>query len=115
MASTEMQKTISKSGLLQKLQDSPQLPALIENLQPPVLHKLIRRIGLQDSGDIIALATTNQLKEILEVELWQNQKPGAAEMLDSDQFLSWLAVWNEIGSSFTATKLYELGDDFLVL
>jgi hypothetical protein len=36
-------------------------------------------------------------------------------MLDSDQFLSWLAVWNEIGSSFTATKLYELGDDFLVL
>ena len=76
MASTEMQKTTSKSGLLQKLQDSPQLPALIENLQPTVLHKLIQQIGLKDSGDIIAHATTNQLKEILEVELWQNQKPG---------------------------------------
>ena len=115
MPSTQMQKSEPKRGLLQKQQDSPQLPALIENLEPPVLHKLIQQIGLGDSGDIIALATTDQLKEILEIELWQNQKPGAAETLDSDQFLSWLAVWNEIGSNFTATKLFELGDDFLVL
>jgi len=109
------QETGHNSGLLQKLQSSPQLPALIQKLEPPALHKLIQHIGLKDSGDIIALATTDQIRQVLDIELWKNRKPGTAETLDSDQFLSWLAVWNEIGTDFTATKLYELGDDFLVL
>lgn len=101
--------------LLATLTSSPALPAFIESLPSPVLHKLIAHVGLRDAGDLIALTTTEQLRGLFEVELWDSLRPGDAEELRPEKFVDWLEVMLEVGPTFTAERLIELGDTFAVV
>src|SRR5262245_7024518 len=105
----------SAKQLLKTLTDSPALPAFIQQLQPPVLKRLIDRVGLRDSGELIALTTTAQLRDVFEESLWENLIPGRAETLRSGKFVEWLDVMLEVSPAFAAERLVELGDAFVVL
>lgn len=101
--------------LLRTLTDSPALPAFVRQLPSPVLKRLIEHVGVRDAGSLVALTTTNQLREVFEESLWQTLVPGQAEALRPDKFIEWLDVLLEVGTAFAVDRLMELGDTFVVL
>ena len=63
-----------------------------------MLKRLIDHVGLHDAGDLIALTTTEQMRDILEESLWETLIPGEAERLRPERFLEWLDVMLEAGA-----------------
>ncbi len=109
-----LSKTSSRA-LLGRILDQPDLPAQIERLPPPLLGKLIDRIGLEDAGEILSLASTEQIARIFDDDLWKNERPGEEETFDAERFLLWLEVMLEAGEAFVARKLVELPEDLVTL
>lgn len=111
----QLTKQQSSKQLLKTLHDSPALPAFIKTLNAPVLQRLIDHVGLRDAGALVALTTTQQLREVFEVALWKTLIPGQAEAPRPEMFLEWLDVLLEVSPAFAAQRLIELGGDFVVL
>src|SRR5512147_1075016 len=111
----QLTKAQASKNLLKTLTDNPALPAFVRTLKAPVLKRLIDHVGLHDAGDLIALTSTEQLREIFEVSLWESLAPGQAERLQPEKFLEWLDVMLEVGPTFAAQRLIELGDTFVTL
>jgi hypothetical protein len=105
----------TSSRLLQTLQDNPALPALLRTLQPVALARLVDRIGLNDAGEVMALAPTRKLLQALDEALWKSPQPGVAEAFDSRELVDWLESWNEIGDEFVADRLAAMSDDYRAL
>jgi len=103
------------SRILTRILEEPKWVELIRTLEPAVLARLIRHVGLEDSGEIVALATTEQLQKIFDEDLWRSDKPGQAETFDAGRFGTWLAVLLEAGTGFAAEKLAEMDEDFLTM
>jgi hypothetical protein len=72
------------------------------------------RVGLEDAGELIALASLEQLREVFDEDLWRSAHPGQDEAFDAARFVVWLEVLLEGGESFVADRLAELSEDFLV-
>lgn len=80
-----------------------------------MLGKLIGQVGLEDAGELVALATTQQLADIFDEELWHSAEPGQDERFDAERFLLWLEVMHEAGDRFVAERLAELPQDLVTL
>lgn len=105
----------SSGQLLKRLLDAPHLAERVQALPAPVLGRLINEVGLADAGELVALATTEQLAEIFDHDLWRSPAPGVDERFDSGRFLLWLEVMAEAGERFVAARLAELPQDLLTL
>lgn len=101
--------------LLNHILDQPELPAIIQSLDGTILTKLIRHIGLEDSAEIISLATVEQLDSVFDEDLWYSRAPGQEESFDAERFGLWLEIMLEAGSGFAARKVMEFDEDLLVL
>lgn len=101
--------------LLNSILDQPELPAIIRSLDAGVLIRLIRHIGLEDSAEIISLANADQLKCILDEDLWHSDAPGQDEVFDADRFGLWLEILLETNAAFAARKVIELDEGLLTL
>src|SRR5574340_561157 len=55
----------------------------------------IERVGLEDAGELMALATTEQLLHVFDETLWTSAAPGRDERLDPERFAVWLEVMLE--------------------
>ncbi|MGE6761905.1 DUF6178 family protein [Corallococcus interemptor] len=116
-----MTKALSTSSnsrpqqLLTRILEEPELVSIVQGLEAPVLSRLIDHIGLEDSGEIVALATTEQLKKIFDEDLWRGAKPGKDPAFDAERFSLWLQVMMEAGVEFAAQKLAELDEDLVTL
>src|SRR5512143_507786 len=93
----EIQPGVS-GRLLARLLDSPHLTEIVRRLEPKRLHQLIRQCGLEECGEILALATTEQLTRVFDEDLWTSAQPGRDEEFDADRFALWLEVLAELGS-----------------
>ncbi|XXT21483.1 DUF6178 family protein [Sorangium sp. So ce429] len=113
--STTLAMSTRPRHLVARLLEQPDLVHLVQGLEAPVLTKLIRHIGLEDAGEIVALATTEQLKGIFDEDLWRSERPGKDETFDADRFALWLEVMLEAGEAFAAQKIAELDEDFVTL
>jgi hypothetical protein len=92
-------------GLLARILETPQLAQVVPRLQPEVLHRVIETCGLEDCGDLVALATPGQLERVFDLDLWRPPQPGLDEEFDADRFAVWLAVLMESGEAAAAEKL----------
>jgi len=101
--------------LLNHILDLPELPAIIQRLDAGILTRLIRHVGLEDSAQIVSLATADQLKSVLDEDLWRSKAPGRDEIFDAERFGLWLEVMMENGSAFAARKVLELDEDLMTL
>ncbi len=99
--------------LLARLLDRPDLAQVVQSLDPKVLHQLVRHFGLEECGEVIALATTQQLTQIFDDDLWSSDTPGAEDRFDADRFGLWLEVLAEAGDAVAAQKLVEMDFDFV--
>ncbi len=78
--------------LLDRLLKTRDLAKVIPHLPPEVIHRVIRICGLEDSAELVALATPTQLSRILDIDVWHVRTPGADEQFDVDRFGVWLDV-----------------------
>ena len=89
-------------SLLDRILDVPQLAHVVPRLQPEVLHRLIQSCGLEDCGELVALATPGQLARVFDLDLWHPGQPGLDEQFDADRFGVWLEVLMESGAAVAA-------------
>jgi len=80
-----------------------------------VLGKLIDHVGLEDAAELVALATTEQLAQIFDEDLWRSARPGEDERFDAERFVLWLQIMLEAGERFVAERLAELPQDLVTL
>jgi len=107
--------TAASATLLNRLITAPDMVRTVRGLPIPVFNTLIRDIGLEDAGEIIALATTEQLVAAFDEDLFANARPGEREEFDSARFLIWLEVLLEAGEDVAAHRVAELSEDFVTL
>jgi len=111
---TSLLRSATSKTLLTRLIDMPDLVPSVRALPPPTFSTLIRHIGVEDAGEIIALATTEQLVAAFDEDLFSNDRPGERESFDSERFLTWLEVLLEAGDEVAAARIVELSDDFVI-
>jgi hypothetical protein len=75
---------------LQRLLDGPDLARVAPHLAPEVLHRLIRRAGVEQCVDLVEAFSPRQLTAVLDLDLWRPPLPGANEELDADRFGEWV-------------------------
>ena len=90
-------RKVASRALLTRILDEPNLVAAVQALPAPVLGKLIDHVGLEDAGEIVALASTEQLKRIFDDDLWRSERPGKDETFDASRFALWLEIMLEAG------------------
>jgi hypothetical protein len=95
-------------GLLERILSTPHLAHVVPRLQPEVIHRVIQRCGLEDSSELVALATPEQLERVFDLDLWRAARPGRDEQFDADRFGVWLEVLAEAGADLAAQKLAEM-------
>src|SRR6186713_1784827 len=79
-------------SLVERLLDTPHAAQVIRRLQPEVLHRVVLAAGLQDSGELVALASPAQLQRVFDLDLWRSPRAGSDQHLDPDRFGEWLEV-----------------------
>jgi Family of unknown function (DUF6178) len=101
-------------GLLDRILNTPSLEHVIPQLRPDLLHRVIQSCGLEDCGEIVALATSEQLARIFDLDLWRAAQPGLDEEFDADRFGVWLEVLVESGAAVAAQKLAGMDVDLVI-
>src|SRR5437899_1704707 len=96
-------------GLLARILDTPHVAHVVPRLQPEVLHRVIQSCGLEDCGELVALATPEQLACVFDLDLWRSGQPGRDEQFDADRFGMWLEVLMESGAAVAAQTRVGLG------
>lgn len=103
------------TNLLVRILERPGLVAAVRELPGPVLGKLIDRIGLEDAGELVALATTAQLERLIDEDVWRADGAGEDETFRPERFALWLRVMLETGEASLVQRLCELPQDLLAL
>jgi hypothetical protein len=103
------------SRILNRILADPALPERIRALDGLALARLIDHVGLEDCGEIVALATTEQLQQVFDHDIWKSSRPGGDDVFDPERFVLWLEVLLELGSTSVAERLSEMDQDFLNL
>ncbi|HEY7173193.1 MAG TPA: DUF6178 family protein [Vicinamibacterales bacterium] len=101
-------------GLIARIVDAPHAALVVRQLQPEILHRVIQVCGLEDSADLVALATPAQLQRIFDLDLWRQERAGTDEQLDPDRFATWIEVLMEAGPAVAAEKLAGMDADIVI-
>lgn len=107
--------TASSRQLVAHILDEPALVAEVRALPPRALAKLIDHVGLEDAGEIVQLATAEQIERVFDEDLWKSDAPGEDESFDASRFVVWLEILLEAGERAAGRRLAELPEDVLTL
>lgn len=105
----------SSKRLLAQLIEEPDLDEQLAGLRGVEWKALVSAVGLEDSGELLALASTDQLLEVFDEELWLRDEESPGETIDAERFAAMLEVLQEAGRGQLAKKLKEFSEDFLRL
>ncbi|MEP7341905.1 MAG: DUF6178 family protein [Acidobacteriota bacterium] len=100
--------------LLARILDTPNLAQAVPQLRPELLHRVIQRCGLEDCGEIVALATPEQLARVFDLDLWSAAQPGRDEQFDAERFGVWIEVLLETGAATAAQKLAGMDAELVI-
>ncbi len=110
-----VQRRPTPQHLLARILDEPELAPMVQALPGRTLARLVEHLGLEDAGELLALASAEQLREVLDEDLWHSARPGQDEQFDAERFALWLEVLVEAGPALAARKLTELPEELLLL
>jgi hypothetical protein len=105
---------VGPGQLLARILNTPRLEQVVPRLQPDLLHRIIQSCGLEDCGELVALATSEQLAGIFDLDLWRAGRPGMDEQFDADRFGVWIEVLVECGAEAAAQKIAGMDVDLVV-
>ena len=100
------------NALLRALLDEPELDQLVRQLRGPEWKAVVRHVGLEDSSELLALSTPEQLVELIDETLWTG---GANEAFDLERFATLLEVLHESGTRTLTEKVAALPEEFLTM
>src|SRR4249919_2064650 len=115
MNALSRQPVPTSTALLLRILERPGLVAVVRELPGAVLGKLIDRIGLEDAGDLVALASTAQLERVFDDDLWRADRAGGDETFRPERFALWLRVMQEAGEGALVQRMCELPQDLVAL
>src|SRR5215831_472507 len=107
-------ESLDQRGLLARILDTPKLALAVPRLAPELLHRVIQTCGLEDCGDLVALATPAQLQRVFDIDLWRQTRPGLDEQLDAGRFATWLEVLMQSGATIAAEKVAGMDADLVI-
>lgn len=105
----------SPARLVRRVLDAPDLADAVRALPPRALARVVEQVGLEDASELVALATTDQLVEVFDTDLWRSDRAGEDERFDAGRFLLWLGVLREAGDDAVAARLVDLPEDLVTL
>ena len=76
---------------LEVLLADPQAAALVPRIPMEDFYYLVRSVGLPDAGDVLRLASAEQLQGCLDLDLWEGDR------LSTPRMLPWLEALTEVG------------------
>ena len=100
-------------GPIDRLLSEPNIAHVVQRLQPEVLHRVVQHCGLENCGELLALATPEQLARVFDFELWRPPAPGRDERFDTSRFGAWLEVMVDADVSRAAATLAALDVDLV--
>ena len=100
-------------NVLDRIFGLPQLEQIVPQLEPELIHRVVQSCGLEDCGQLVMLATPQQLTRIFDVDLWKPGEPGKDEQFDANRFGLWLEVLAECDASLAAQKLSVMDADLV--
>lgn len=103
------------SRMLARLLDRPDAIEAVRALPGERFRDLVATVGLEDAGEILALASRDQLVLAFDDDLFRAAAAGEDEGFDAARFLVWLEVLRESGDDAAAERLASLSEDFLAL
>jgi hypothetical protein len=115
MSKLDRYRTPSATRLLRHVLESPALVGAVRELTPAALGKLIDSLGLESAGELVALASTEQLERVFDADLWREDAVGEDPRFDPGRFALWLEVLFEAGEAAVVQRLCELPLDFVSL
>lgn len=101
--------------LIVRLLEEPELPAIVRRLETAALTRLIAKIGLEDAGEWLALATPTQLEQVLDADAWFAERPGEPEQFQARRFALWLEVLAQAGADQALAKVVAMDETFLAM
>lgn len=101
------------SHLLDRILNTPGLERVVPRLPPELLHRVIRTCGLEDCGELVALATPAQLERVFDFDLWRAARPGSDEQFDAGRLGVWLEVLAQSDPAAAARKLSGMDVDLV--
>ena len=94
--------------MLARITGDSELARAVPLLRPEVLHAVITHCGLQDCGELLALATDEQLSAVFDLDLWKANRAGADEQFDVGRFCEWLEVLVDDSPAIAAERLAKM-------
>ena len=101
------------TNVLDRILESQHIAHVVPRLQPEMLHRIIQHCGLEQCGELLALATPAQLVNLFDLDLWRSSQPGTEEQFDADRFGVWLEVLVESGAAIAADKIASMDVDLV--
>ncbi len=98
----------SRHRLLRRLLERPDLPERIRELPAPRLAALVDELGLEDSGEVLACTSPEQLGELFDDDVFDER-----DAIDPERFVLWLEVLTETGERWAADRVAQLPEDLL--
>lgn len=108
-------RSSNTSNLLNRILADASLPSKIQKLDGQALAKMIQEIGLEDAGELVALASVKQLEEAFDHDLWSAIRPGSDEYFDPERFATWIEILLESGSTVAALKISEMDEELVTM
>ena len=100
-------ETLTGMRLLEALTSPINAEVCIQSLPVEDLHRFLIEIGLEDAEELLALAHAEQVREILDIELW-DQASISLERVDV-----WLHALMRAGPEILFQRMLELDDEVL--
>ena len=101
-------------AVIARVSETPALARAIRQLPPAILHGVIQKVGLEDCGELLALATGEQLSAVFDLDLWRVEQPGMDEHFDAARFGHWLEVLVDADVALAAQRLASMDADLAI-
>lgn len=106
---------LSANQLVGHILENPRLLAAVRELPGRALGALINSVGLEDSSELVALASYEQLEAVFDEDLWRAEPGRWEEQFDSARFGLWLHAFWEAGGGAVVRFLTKLPEEFVIL
>jgi hypothetical protein len=101
-------------AVIARVSETPALARAVRRLPPAILHGVIRKVGLEDSSELLALVTREQLSAVFDLDLWRAGQPGSDEQFDAARFGHWLEVLADSDVALAAQRLADMDVDLVI-
>lgn len=88
-----------------RLLDMQGIARVVPALSPETLRRVIDHSGLDETLPLLALASREQLHQVMDLDLWRSEVAGLDEGFDISRFGAWLESLIDNGDAFAADLL----------